>query len=126
MFKLSQRSMNNLVGVHGHLVDIMERSIAITKIDFVIIEGVRTLERQRELVAKGASKTMNSRHLTGHAIDIVPLFDGQISWRLALYDELIPYIKAAARDCRYPVECGHDWKKFRDSPHIQLPWKQYP
>ena len=104
----------------------MERAIAITEIDFVVIEGLRTLERQRELVAKGASKTMNSRHLTGHAVDVVPLFDGEISWRASLYVELAPYIKQAARDCRHPITWGGDWVKFRDMPHWELSWKQYP
>lgn len=104
----------------------MERAIAITEIDFVVIEGLRTVERQRELVAKGASKTMNSRHLSGHACDIVPLFDGEISWRASLYVELAPYIKQAARDCRYPIQWGGDWVKFRDMPHWELPRKQYP
>jgi peptidoglycan LD-endopeptidase CwlK len=126
MFKFSQRSRNNLVGVHPHLVAIMERAIAITEIDFVVIEGLRTIERQRELVAKGASRTMNSRHLTGHAVDIVPLLDGEISWRWPLYRELAPFIKAAARDCRYPIQWGGDWKTFKDAPHWELSRKQYP
>lgn len=125
MFKFSQRSRNNLKGVHPHLVAIMERAIAITEIDFVIIEGLRTQQRQNELVKLGASQIMNSRHITGHAVDIVPLLNGEIRWDWPLYAKLIPFIKQAARDCRYPVECGYDWKKFRDAPHIQLPRKQY-
>ena len=124
--KFSRRSRDNLKDVHPHLVEIMERAIAITEIDFVVIEGLRTIERQRGLVAKGASKTMNSRHLTGHAVDIVPLLDDEIRWDWPLYYELAPYIKQAARDCRFPVEWGGDWKKFKDAPHWQLPFKQYP
>lgn len=126
MFKFSHRSRENLAGVHPHLVEIMERAIAVTAIDFVVIEGLRTIERQRQLVSKGASKTMNSRHLTGHAVDVVPLLDGEIRWDWPLYHELAPYIKNAARDCRYPIEWGGDWVKFKDAPHWQLPFKQYP
>lgn len=124
--KLSRRSLLNLEGVHPHLVAIVERAIAITEIDFMVIEGRRPLERQKQLVASGASQTMDGRHLTGHAVDIVPLLDGEIRWDWPLYHKLAPFIKQAAKDCGFPIEWGGDWKKFKDGPHWQLPRKCYP
>lgn len=124
--KFSRRSRENLKGVHPHLIEIMERAIAITEIDFMVIEGLRTLERQRKLVEMGASQTMNSRHLTGHAVDIVPLLNGEIRWDWPLFDKLAVFVKQAARDCRHPIEWGGGWKKFKDGPHWQLPKDKYP
>ena len=70
MYKLGQRSLQNLSGVHPDLVSVVKRAIEITKQDFSVIEGVRNIDRQRQLVKSGASTTMNSRHLTGPAVDI--------------------------------------------------------
>lgn len=125
MFKFSRRSLRNLEGVHPHLVKVMERAISLTEIDFMVIEGVRSMQRQAALVASGASKTMNSRHITGHAVDIVPFVDGEIRWDWPLYDKLAEYIKQAARDCDVNIEWGGDWK-WRDGPHWQLSRSQYP
>ena len=125
MFKLSKRSLSNLTGVSPDLVRVVERAIAITPIDFCVIEGLRTKERQTQLVASGASKTMNSRHLTGHAVDIVPMVDGEIRWDWPLYEKLSPVIKKAAKDCGVPIEWGGDWVRFRDGPHWQLPKDKY-
>lgn len=126
-FQLSQRSLDNLASVHPDLVRVVKRAIEITPVDFTVIEGIRSLERQRELVASGASRTMNSRHLTGHAVDIVPLDErGNISWDWPLYHKLAPAIKQAARECGVPIEWGGDWKTLKDGPHWQLPWKHYP
>ena len=126
MFKFSRRSLTNLEGVHPDLVRVMERAIATSLIDFVVIEGLRTKERQMELVAAGASQTMKSRHLTGHAVDVVPLVEGEVRWDWPIFSKLIPFIKKAAEECGVPIECGFDWKKFRDGPHVQLSWKDYP
>lgn len=71
-FRFSQRSLNNLKGVHSDLVKEVRRALEISELDFTVIEGVRTKERQAQLFKQGATKTMNSRHLTGHAVDIVP------------------------------------------------------
>ncbi len=125
-FKLSARSRDRLRGVHPDLVSIFERGIAITPIDFMIVEGLRTRERQRELVEAGASQTMNSRHLTGHAVDIAPIVAGQLRWDWPLYFRLAPVIKQAAEELGIPVEWGGDWKSFRDAPHWQLPRSVYP
>ena len=125
-FYLGARSRANLIGVHPDLVRVVRRAIEITEIDFTVIEGRRTLARQKQLVAKGASKTMRSRHLTGHAVDIAPYVGGRIRWDWPLYYPLAETIKQAARDVGVPVEWGGDWESWRDGPHWQLPRKQYP
>jgi peptidoglycan L-alanyl-D-glutamate endopeptidase CwlK len=117
MFKLSKRSLKALEGVHPDLVAVVQRSIKITPIDFVVIEGLRTIERQRELVKAGASKTMNSRHLTGHAVDLAV-------W-LGTYHQLALAVKAAAADVGVPIQWGFDLWQW-DMPHWQLPARKYP
>jgi peptidoglycan LD-endopeptidase CwlK len=126
MYQLGTRSISNLRGVHPDLVKVVERAIEITKQDFTVIEGLRTKKRQEELVKKGASKTMNSRHLTGHAVDITPWVDGQISWDWKYYNEVAEAMKQAARELNVPIEWGGNWESFRDGPHWQLPWNAYP
>jgi peptidoglycan LD-endopeptidase CwlK len=126
MFKLGTRSLKNLSGVHPDLVKVVLRAIEITKQDFTVIEGVRSLARQRELFNKGASKTMNSRHLTGHAVDIVPWVDGNVSWDWKFYSEIRSAMMTAAGELGIPVTWGGNWEKFRDGPHWELPHTQYP
>lgn len=125
-YKLGTRSLKNLEGVHPDLVKVVKRAIEITKQDFTVIEGLRSLARQKELVAKGASQTMNSRHLTGHAVDIVPWVDGNVSWDWKFYGEVRSAMMTAAGEFRVPLEWGGNWKTFRDGPHYQLPHAQYP
>lgn len=122
--RLSLGSLAKLKGVHPDLVRVIKKAAEITKVEFAVIEGLRTLERQKQLVAAGASKTLKSRHLTGHAVDVVPLVDGRIRWDWPLYHKLAPFIKAAARAENVPIEWGGDWKSFPDGPHWQLPRKK--
>ena len=124
-FKLGKRSREQLLGVHPHIVAVVERAIEITTIDFVVFEGRRTLARQRELVAAGASRTMNSRHLTGHAVDLVPIFEGKVSWRDALFPRLAEAVKQARNELEIPLENGFDLWGW-DMPHWQLPRDRYP
>lgn len=125
--KLSPKDRERLKGVHPDLVRVVERAAEITDCPFVVLEGKRTLARQKQLLAQGATTTLNSRHLTGHAIDIAPLDKkGQASWSWPLYYPLAKVIKQAAKEENVPLEWGGDWKKFPDGPHWQLPWKQYP
>lgn len=125
-FKLSQRSLNRLQGVHPDLVKVVHRAIEITPVDFVVLEGLRTLARQKQLVAAGASKTMRSRHLTGHAVDLGVWVGGQVRWDWPLYHKLAAAVKQAAQEVQVPVEWGGDWRTFKDGPHWQLPWNRYP
>lgn len=125
-FKLSQRSLSNLKGVHPDLVAVVHRAIAITPVDFTVTEGLRTVERQKQLVATGASKTMNSRHLTGHAVDLAAWVGGGIRWDWPLYDVLAVAMKKAAQELEIPIIWGGDWTTFKDGPHFELDRKVYP
>ena len=126
MFHLSQRSVDRLMGVHPDLVRVVLRAIQLTGVDFTVLEGVRSPERQQELVLAGASQTMHSRHLTGHAVDLGAYVGGEIRWDWPLYHKLAAAMVGAARELDVPLEWGGDWAKFRDGPHFQLPWKEYP
>ena len=126
-FVLSDRDEARLAGVHPDLVRVVRRAVEVAPLAFAVLEGVRSIERQRALVARGASKTMNSRHLTGHAVDLAPLGpDGKVSWDWPLYHRLAPAMKEAAKAEGVPIEWGGDWTRFKDGPHWQLPWSLYP
>lgn len=152
MYKLGKRSQERLKGLHPDLVKVVERAIAISKVDFTVIEGRRSVERQEELVAKGASKTMDSRHLTGHAVDVAPWVNNTVEWNdWSYYYLLAAAMKQAAFELRVPLEWGAIWdrqmtqlsddleeevkaykkrraprKAFLDGPHFQLPKGAYP
>ena len=125
-FKLSQKSIDRLSGVHPDLVSIVKRAIEISEVDFAVLEGVRSKTRQQQLVAAGASQTMNSRHLTGHAVDLGAIVAGSVRWDWPLYFKVADAVKKAASELNVPIEWGGDWKKFKDGPHFQLPFKEYP
>ena len=112
---------NKLVGVHEDLVKICNLACQKSPIRFIITEGLRTKERQAQLVKAGASKTMKSRHLTGHAIDVAAMVDNEIRWDWPLYSKIAVAFKAAAQELGLVVEWGGDWKTFKDGPHFQLP-----
>lgn len=122
---LNERSEAKLEGVHADLVKVVRRAAEICEIDFVVVEGLRTMKRQRELVAKGASWTLKSRHLTGHAVDLAPLIDGEVRWDWPPFYLIADAMKKAAVDVGVPIEWGGDWRK-KDGPHFQLPVKTYP
>ena len=126
MITLGTRSANRLEGVHADLVKVVHRAAEISGIDFTVLEGIRTLARQNELMAKGATTTMKSRHLTGHAVDLAPMIRGEVRWDWPLYYKLAEIIKRAAADVGVTIEWGGDWKTFKDGPHWQLPWAAYP
>lgn len=125
-FRLSTRSRDRMKGVHPDLVRIVERAIQLTPVDFMVTEGLRTAQRQAELVRAGASRTNNSRHLTGHAVDIAALVDGQVRWDWPLYPRIAAAFKQAAREQNTPITWGGDWPKLRDGPHFELERKAYP
>jgi len=99
-FKLSQRSRDRLEGVDVGLIAVVDHAIAVTKVDFGVICGLRTIEEQRELVAKGASKTMKSKHIGGHAVDLMAYIGSRGSWELNLYDDLADAMKEGAKSRR--------------------------
>lgn len=125
-FKLSQKSLDRLVGVHPHLVDVVKRALELSEVDFTVLEGVRSVTRQEQLLKSGATTTMKSRHITGHAVDLGAYVAGQVRWDWPLYDKVASAIKSAAKELNVPIEWGGDWKTFKDGPHFQLPWKEYP
>jgi peptidoglycan L-alanyl-D-glutamate endopeptidase CwlK len=126
-FELSQKSKDLLEKVRPELRRVILRAAAISSLRFVVTEGIRSLARQQQLVAMGASRTMNSRHLTGHAVDLaVQDENGKIRWDWPLYHKLAAVVKQAAGECATPIEWGGDWRSFKDGPHFQLPRKEFP
>ncbi len=123
---LGQRSLSRLEGVHPDLVRVVKKAAAMSSLDFTVLEGLRTAARQKQLMDLGATKTMNSRHLTGHAVDLAPMVGGTVRWDWPLYHQLAVIVKDAAKAENVPIQWGGDWRTFKDGPHWELPWKQYP
>ncbi|EPL3985453.1 M15 family metallopeptidase [Citrobacter freundii] len=126
-FRFSQRSENNLKGVKPALVNVIRRALELTPVDFIVIEGLRTEARQKELVATGKSQTMNSRHLTGNAVDIIPV---NTTWKIEEFKPLLKAVKQAADEHGLKLRFGINWKndpsqpietRFIDAPHIEIP-----
>ena len=109
MFSLSQRSLDRLHGVDDRLVDVVKAAIQITRIDFGVVQGLRTIEMQRKLVASGASQTMASKHLDGKAVDLMAYIDGRGSWELNLYDNIADAMAQAANKIGVKVRWGAAW-----------------
>lgn len=124
--KFGAQSEMKLKGVHPDLVKVMRLAIDRTEIDFSITEGLRTKDRQLELVAQKKSRTMNSRHLTGHAIDFMAIVNGKGTWEWKYYETIAKTIKECARELGVEIDWGGDWAGFRDGPHIELDRKAYP
>ena len=120
------KSKANLATVHEDLQRVMEEAIKEAPYDFSITEGLRSLERQKQLFADKKSSTMKSRHLTGHAVDVCIIIDGKACWEMDKYKELATHIKAVADKLDVSIECGAFWQRFPDGPHIQLTHKEYP
>ncbi len=134
-FKLSTRSEMRMVGVHDDLKKVVRRAIQLTPVDFTVIEGKRTKQRQAELFKQGATKTMNSRHLTGHAVDLAPLIDGKIPWDNKMpFNDVAKAMFRAAKELNVTIRWGGDWnengrsddERFYDGPHFELHWSVYP
>ena len=122
-YKLGTRSLQSLSGVHPDMVAVVKRAIEITGVDFTVIEGIRNINRQRELFKAGKSTTMNSRHITGHAVDMVPW---PVDWNdLERFEVMSEAMKTAAEELEIPIVWGGDWKSFYDAPHFELDRKKY-
>jgi len=118
--KLSERSIRNLIGVNSDLVRVVQRAAEITPLDFIVTEGVRTALRQAELFKVGATRTMNSKHLVGRAVDLAAVVDGDVRWDWPLYDKLAEAMKQAAQEEGVRINWGGDWITFKDGPHFEL------
>lgn len=109
MYELSQRSLDRLDGVDERLVRVVCDAIKLTAVDFGVSEGLRSESRQKELVAKGASKTMKSKHLEGKAVDLVGYIGSQVSWEVTTYDDIADAVKMAAKAEGVKVRWGAAW-----------------
>lgn len=150
--KLSATSLARLKGVHPDLVRVVKRAAELAPVDFVITEGLRALSRQKQLVAAGASQTMNSRHLTGHAIDLAPVIGGRVSWDWPPFFKIAQAMRSAAIAEKVQIRWGGCWDvrlnamkgspegesagyvqrrraqkrtAFLDGPHFELPAELY-
>jgi peptidoglycan L-alanyl-D-glutamate endopeptidase CwlK len=120
MNTLSDKSIRKLNGVNSLLVSVVKRAIEISSVDFGVIEGLRSFERQREMVRTKKSQTMNSKHLYGRAVDLVAWVNGDISWEWEYYVEIAKAMKQAAKELNVDIEWGGDWKTLKDGVHFQL------
>lgn len=125
-FKLSKMSERRLSEVHPDLQAVVRRALELSPVDFAVLEGKRSLARQKQLVQAGASITMHSRHLTGHAVDLGAYVGGRVRWDWPLYHQIAPAVKQAALELGVEIEWGGDWTSFQDGPHWQLSWDSYP
>ena len=110
-FVLSNRSLSKLEGVDPSLVEVVKKAIEYTKVDFAVTEGLRSVERQKELVAAGRSQTMASKHIEGRAIDVVAYVNSDISWELNLYDDICDAMAKAAREVGVAIKWGAAWSE---------------
>lgn len=129
-FSFGSRSRRELQGVHPDLVAVATRALALSKVDFAITDGLRTIEEQQSLVARGASKTMKSRHLAGCAVDVVACIGkDKISYNPLLLIQIKDAFFQAAKELKTPLRWGGDWncngdsgdESFVDMPHFELP-----
>jgi peptidoglycan L-alanyl-D-glutamate endopeptidase CwlK len=139
---LGHRSIARLQDVHPDLVRVVRRAAVMSSLDFTVLEGLRTLPRQKQLMAQGATRTLNSRHLTGHAVDLAPMIGGTVSWDWPTYYRLADVMRAASIHENVPIRWGGTWKllsaiqgpitakilsrSFPDGPHFELPRASYP
>ena len=139
---LGQRSLSRLEGVHPDLVRVVKKAAALSSLDFTVLEGLRTQARQKQLMDLGATRTMNSRHLTGHAVDLAPMVGGTVRWDWPLYHQLAEVVRSASTSENVPIRWGGTWKllsaingpitakvlsrSFPDGPHFELPRANYP
>lgn len=153
MYQLGAASINELQGVHPHLVAVVKRAIELSQQDFAVHDGIRNLEQQQQLVAAGASKTLDSRHISGHAVDLVPYINGKLRWEWPPIYQIAVAVRQAAQELAIPIRWGGAWdidfsqssaspeqlvtdysarrrqanqSVFIDGPHFELPKSHYP
>jgi len=152
-FKLGDKSLKELKGVHADLVAVVKRAIELSVQDFAVHDGTRTLAEQKKLMESGASQTLDSRHISGHAVDLVPFINGKLRWEWEPIYKIADAVRMAARELGTPLRWGGAWdvsftqlddspedlvadytarrrklgkKAFLDGPHFELPKDQYP
>ena len=108
-FKLSARSKGRLEGINPQLIEVVKTAITLTKVDFGVTCGMRTVEEQEKLVASGASQTMKSKHLEGRAVDLVAYIGPNVTWSLNKYDEIADAMAAAAKQKGVALKWGAAW-----------------
>jgi len=123
-YSLGINSQKNLDGVKPNLVEVVQRAIKITKVDFSVLDGVRAIEEQLEFVRTGASHTMRSYHLLqddgfGHAVDLVPYIAGKSRWEMAPCCKIADAIRQAADELDVNVKWGGCWSILTGS----TPWQ---
>lgn len=127
---LNERSRDRLQGVHPKLVAVVKLAATMVPtpggLAFIVTEGLRTQERQKQLVQAGASRTMASRHLTGHAVDLAATVSGEVRWDWPLYIELAMVMGKAAESLGVALTWGGSWKSFPDGPHFEINPETYP
>lgn len=127
MSELTELSRKRLEGVHPDLKKVVEDAAANAPFEILVVEGLRTVARQKKMVAEGKSRTMNSRHLTGHAIDLCAIVDGKMKWTKPHNHAIADLMKAEATSKGVDLEWGGEiWPTFKDTPHYQLSWDVYP
>ncbi|WP_428421981.1 M15 family metallopeptidase [Methylibium sp.] len=118
--QLNARSEDRLKGVNVDIVSVVRRAAEITTVDFVVTEGLRTRERQAELFAARATRTMNSKHIVGRAVDLAAVVGSEVRWDWPLYHHLASAMKLAAGELGIRIAWGGDWVSFKDGPHFEL------
>lgn len=124
-YKFGEMSLQNLAEVHPDLQRVAARALELSSIDFAVTDGLRTQKEQEENIKNGVSQTRNSRHLDGHAIDVVAIVDGRANWQWNFYEQIATAFKRAASELGVVVEWGGDWKSFKDGCHFQLSRKTH-
>lgn len=127
-FALDPLSLKHMWGVHPDLIAVVKECAdkGVMPFTFGVSEGLRTMANQKIAVASGKSQTLNSRHLDGHAVDLVVLIHGKVTWDWPPYHTLAHQMKAAAARCNIPITWGGDWTTLKDGPHYELPRDKYP
>ena len=121
-FKWSKRSLKELQGIHPDLRKLCDRALALSSIDFLIVDGLRTIEEQKRHVASGASKTLRSRHLHGFAVDFAAVIGGKIRWEVVYYAPIRDAFRRASKELGVPLGPDISW----DPGHIELSKRKYP
>lgn len=124
MFTLSDKSLAKMKGVDTALVEVVKKAIELTTVDFGVTEGLRSIERQKELFKAGKSQTMKSRHIVGEAVDLVAYVNGKVDWTWKYYEQIAIAMKQAAKELGVAIEWGGDWVSFKDGVHFQLEKKK--